>query len=114
MKFLIVIIAALSLSSCNTTDIVMAIVTGPELAVQIHEIRPNLPTIFISAYPEIAEHRPPGLRHLEVRQQRLEALDGDVGQDVALPQQPQYTLLFAGSHVSPLQGFVAIIHGLDK
>ena len=46
-------------------DIVMPVVTGPELALQIHEIRPNLPIIFISAYPEIAEHRPEHLRHLQ-------------------------------------------------
>ena len=47
-------------------DIVMPVITGPELALQIHEIRPKLPIIFISAYPEIAEHRPPQLRHLDL------------------------------------------------
>jgi two-component system cell cycle sensor histidine kinase/response regulator CckA len=46
-------------------DIVMPLITGPELALELQKIRPKLPVIFISAYPEIAEHRPPDLRHLQ-------------------------------------------------
>src|SRR5438477_11485434 len=39
-------------------DIVMPVITG-------QKIRPSLPIIFISAYPEIAEQRPQHLRHLQ-------------------------------------------------
>jgi len=46
-------------------DIVMPVITGPELALELQKIRPNLPVIFISAYPEIAEQRPQQLRHLQ-------------------------------------------------
>src|SRR5436190_10635628 len=46
-------------------DIVMPVITGPELAVELQKIRPNLPVVFISAYPEIAEHRPQQVRHLQ-------------------------------------------------
>lgn len=46
-------------------DIVMPLITGPELALELQKIRPNLPVIFISAYPELAEHRPKELRNLQ-------------------------------------------------
>src|SRR2546423_1183551 len=46
-------------------DIVMPLIAGPELALELQQIRPNLPIIFISGYPEIAEQRPPHLRNLQ-------------------------------------------------
>jgi two-component system cell cycle sensor histidine kinase/response regulator CckA len=46
-------------------DIVMPLMNGPELALRLHELRPKLPIVFISAYPETAELRPAELRHLQ-------------------------------------------------
>src|SRR5262249_42670671 len=55
----------------------------------------------------------PETADLDVRQQGLKSLDGEVGQHVALSEHPQSSLLFASSHVSSLS-FVAISQGLDK
>src|SRR5947207_15188892 len=45
-------------------DIVMPEMNGADLALKLHEMRPTLPIIFMSAYSENPELRPPDWRHV--------------------------------------------------